>query len=97
MYVSVQNQLRWLHDILHDHITYKVVSVDDYKQIKKLVQAIMTNRNVKGELLNVLPEIYYYGIQGENAQSISSHITDYDQKIKQWLLMINRVKLHVSS
>lgn len=97
MYLSVQNQLTLLQDLLDDHVTYKTVTVDEYRQIKKLVQAIMTNRNVKGELLNVLPEIYYYGIKGENAQSLAAHIVDHEQKIRQWVMMINQVRLNVSS
>jgi|SRR5699024_822556 len=97
MYLSVQNQLTLLHDLLDDHVTYKTVSINEYQQIKKLVQAIMTNRNVKGELLSVLPEIYYYGIKGENAQSLFAHIDENEQKIKRWLAMINRVRLNVSS
>lgn len=97
MYLSVQNQLTLLHDLLDDQLTYKTVSIDEYKQIKKLVRAIVANRNIKGELESVLPEIYYYGIKGENAQSLFAHIIENEQKIKQWLRMINRVKLNISS
>lgn len=96
MYLSIQNQLTLLHDLLDEHITYKKVSIDEYKQIKKLVQSIITNRNVEGELLNILPEIYYYGIKGENAQSLFAHIIENEHKIKRWLMMINQVKLHQS-
>lgn len=97
MYLSIQNQLTLLHDLLDDQLTYKTVTVDEYEQIKKLVRAMMTNRTVKGELMHVLPEIYHYGIKGENAQSLLSHIVEHEHKIKQWLFMINQVKLHVSS
>src|SRR5690625_2528707 len=97
MYLSVQNQLTLLHDLLDDQLTYKTVSIDEYKQIKKLVRAIVANRNIKGELESVLPEIYYYGIKGENAQSLFAHIIENEQKIKQCLKMINRVKLNISS
>lgn len=97
MYLSIQNQLMLLHDLLDEHITYKKVNIDEYRQIKKLVQAIITNRNVSGELLSILPEIYYYGIKGENAQSLFAHVIENEQKIKKWLNMINQVKLHRSS
>lgn len=97
MYLSVQNQLTLLHDLLDDHVTYKTVSFDEYKQIKKLVQAIVANGKVKGELQSVLPEIYYYGIKGERAQSLFAHINENEHKIKQWLLKINRMKLNMSS
>lgn len=96
MHLSIQNQLTLLHDLLDEQITYKKVSIDEYKQIKKLVQSIITNRDVEGELLNILPEIYYYGIKGENAQSYFAHITENEQKIKRWLRMINQVKLYQS-
>lgn len=97
MYLSEQNQLTLLHDLLDDQITYKTVSIDEYKQIKKLVQALMTNESAKGELLNVLPEIYYYGIKGEHAQSLYCHIYEHEHKIKQWLMLINQMKGNVSS
>ncbi|HLS23621.1 MAG TPA: YtzH-like family protein [Pseudogracilibacillus sp.] len=97
MYLSIQNQLTLLHDLLNDHITYKTVSIDEYKQIKKLVQSIITNRKIEEQLLTILPEIYYYSIKGESAQSLPSHILENEQKIKRWLTMINEVKLHVSS
>lgn len=93
MYLSIQNQLTLLHDLLDEQITYKKVSIDEYRQIKKLVQSIITNRNVEGELLKILPEIYYYGIKGENAQSLFAHIKENEHKIKRWLTMINQVKL----
>jgi hypothetical protein len=96
MYLSIQNQLTLLHDLLDEQITYKKVSIDEYKQIKKLVQSIITNRHIESELLNILPEIYYYGIKGENAQSFFSHIIENEHKIKRWLFMLNKVKFQQS-
>src|SRR5690625_6835348 len=97
MYLSIQNQLMLLHDLLDEQIKYKKVNINEYKQIKKLVQAIITNRHVNAELLTVLPEIYYYGMKGENAQSSLNHIIENEHKIRKWLNLINRVNLHRSS
>lgn len=97
MYLSIQNQLMLLHDLLDEQITYKKVNINEYKQIKKLVQAIITNRHVNAELRTVLPEIYYYGMKGENAQSSLNHIIENEHKIRKWLSLINRVNLHRSS
>lgn len=96
MYLSIQNQLTLLHDLLNEHVTYKNVSIDEYKKIKKLVQSIITNRHVHRELLAILPEIYYYGIRGENAHSLFAHIIDNEQKLKRWIMTINEVKWHQS-
>lgn len=97
MYISIHNQLTLLHDLLEEHVIYKTVAIDEYKQIKKLVQAIMTSRHITEELQAVLPEIYYYGIKGEHAQSLLAHINEHEQNIKRWLMKINRIKLDVSS
>lgn len=97
MYLSLQNQLTLLHDLLQDQLIYKTVSIEEYVQIKKIVQAITTNEHIKGELQAVLPEIYYYGIKGERAQSLLAHVSEHETKIRSWLEIINRVKLHVSS
>lgn len=96
MYLSVHNQLTLLHDLLDEQITYKTVSTNEYKQIKKLVQTMSTNRTIEKELLHILPEIYYYGMKGENASSFAAHILENEQKIKQWLMMINQTKLRLS-
>lgn len=96
MYISVHNQLTLLHDLLDEHITYKNVTTNEYKQIKKLVQSMSTNRTIEKELLHILPEIYYYGLKGENASSYAAHILENEKKIKHWLIMINQTKLRLS-
>lgn len=97
MYLSIQNQLTLLQDLLNDHLTYQTVSIDEYKQIKRLVQSIITNRQIEEQLLTILPEIYYYSIKGESAQSFASHILENEHKIKRWITTIDEMKLHVSS
>lgn len=96
MYLTVHNQLTLLHDLLDEQVKYKTVSMEEYKQIKKLVQTIITNKDMDSELLTVLPEIYYYGLKGEVAHSFIDHIEEYEPKIEQWLETINRTKLNIS-
>lgn len=96
MYLTVHNQLTLLHDLLDEQVTYKTVSMEEYKQIKKLVQTIISNKDMDSELLTVLPEIYCYGLKGEVAHSFIDHIEEYESKIKQWLKTINRTKLNIS-
>ena len=43
MYLTVHNQLTLLHDLLDEQVKYKTVSMEEYKQIKKLVQTIISN------------------------------------------------------
>lgn len=96
MYLTVHNQLTLLHDLLDEQVTFKTVSMNEYQQIKKLVQTMISNKEIDSELLTVLPEIYYYGIKGEIAHSFSDHITDNENKIQKWLETINRSKTNIS-
>lgn len=96
MYLTVHNQLTLLHDLLDEQVTFKSVSINEYRQIKKLVQTMIANKEMDSELLTVLPEIYYYGIKGEIAQSFTDHITENENKIQKWLETINRTKTNIS-
>lgn len=95
MYLTVQNQLTLLHDLLDEQVIYKTVSLNEYHQIKKLVQAMVTNQRMDSDLLNILPEIYYYGMKGENAYSLQDHINDHEPKIQQWLQTIQDTKMNI--
>ena len=96
MYLTVHNQLTLLHDLLDEQVTFRTVSHEEYQQIKKLVQTIIANKNMDSELLNILPEIYHYGMKGEVANSFTDHINEYEPKIEKWLEMINRSKKYIS-
>jgi len=96
MYLTTHNQLTLLHDLLDEQVTLKDVSSYEYKQIKRLVQAIILNKEMDNELLTILPEIYYYGIQGEKTFAIDQHIEANKRKIKRWLTLINRSKQNIS-
>ncbi|HLR72634.1 MAG TPA: YtzH-like family protein [Pseudogracilibacillus sp.] len=95
MYLTVQNQLTLLHDLLDEQMTYKSVSNNEYQQIKKLVRSMIGNKDMDSALLNVLPEIYYYGMKGENAYSLDAHIIDHQEKIQQWLQTIQQTKMNI--
>ena len=95
MYLTVHNQLTLLHDLLDEQVTFKTVSMNEYKQIKKLVQTIISNKDMDSDLLTVLPEIYKYGIKGEIAHSLADHIEENKTNIQKWLETINRTKLKI--
>lgn len=94
MYLTVNNQLTLLHDLLDEHMTYKSVSTDEYRKIKKLVQTMIANKEMDSKLLTILPEIYYYGIKGEVAHSFDEHITENENKIQQWLETLQQTKVN---
>ncbi|HLS66694.1 MAG TPA: YtzH-like family protein [Pseudogracilibacillus sp.] len=96
MYLNVHNQLTLLHDLLDEQRTLKIDSTNEYKHIKKLVQTIIKNDNMNEELLTVLPEIYYYGMKGERALSVTEHIEQNICNIEKWLVLINRTKQQIS-
>lgn len=97
MYLSIHNQLTLLHDLLHEQLTYGPDVSYDYKRMKKLIQTIIAHRQLDPDLLNILPEIYYFCLKGEHAQSFSLHIQDNKHNIQRWLHLINRSKLYRSS
>lgn len=96
MYLTIQNQLTLLHDLLDEQMTLKNVSHYEYRQIKRLVQAIILHKEMDRELLTVLPEIYYYSLQGEKSVAVDEHVEAYERKIKKWLTLINETKRHIS-
>lgn len=96
MYLTVHNQLTLLHDFLHDQANFHTVSDEEYRQIKKLIQRMVANKEINHPLLSLLPEIYYYGIKGETAQSFTEHIYENKENISRWLRVINETKLKIS-
>jgi len=96
MYLTVHNQLTLLHDLLDEQATYRSVSFNEYRQIKRLVQSMIANKIMDQDLLTVLPEIYYYGIKGENAFSQEDHIIENEANIRKWVQTIHRAKLKIS-
>ena len=92
MTLTVQNQLTLLHDLLDEQMSHKNGSVAEYQQIKRLVQSLTANKQVSnGQLLQLLPEIYNYGLQGEIAQSLPEHITTNKANIETWKNVIQHI------
>jgi len=96
MYLTVHNQLTLLHDLLDEQATYQSVTFNEYRQIKRLVQAMIANKTMDQDLLTVLPEIYYYGIKGERSYSPIDHIIENEANIRKWVKTIHRAKLNIS-
>lgn len=85
MTLTVHNQLKLLHDILDEQVAEHSGSISEYQQIKRLVQAMMANNKIENEqLLQRLPEIYHYGLQGEVVQCLTEHIVTNKENIEQW-------------
>jgi len=53
---------------------------------------MIANKTMDQDLLTVLPEIYYYGIKGENAFSPTDHIIENEANIQKWVQTIHRAK-----
>src|SRR5699024_2829674 len=94
MTLSVSHQLQLLSDILSEQTADIDGSISEYQQIKRLIQSMMANNRITDEqLLQLLPEIYHYRLQGDAAQNIDKHInTNQDKKnknnINDWLKAI---------
>lgn len=94
MTLTVQNQLTLLHDILDEQIADSSGSIAECQQIKRLVQAMIAKKTINDEqLLQLLPEIYNYGRQGEIAQSLSEHIDSNRENIANWKTVIQQINL----
>lgn len=85
MTLTLNNQLKLLYDLLDEHLIYKSGDIAEFTQIKKLVQAIMTSKiEEQTDLLQYLPEIYHYGIEGEKVQCDKEHILSNKNNILLW-------------
>lgn len=94
MTLTIQNQLTLLHDLLDEQITDKSGSIAEYQQIKRLVQTMISKNYITdGQLLNLLPEIYNYGLRGEIAQCLTEHIVSNEENIEIWKNAILETKL----
>ncbi|GGB27069.1 hypothetical protein GCM10011409_00450 [Lentibacillus populi] len=94
MTLTIYDQLMLLHDILSEHTEDCTGEIAEYQQIKRLVQAMMAKNSITDEqLLQLLPEIYNYGRQGEIAQNSPEHITTNKENIVNWMNAINNVHL----
>ncbi|WP_077327604.1 YtzH-like family protein [Virgibacillus siamensis] len=86
MTLTVNNQLKLLQDILTEQNEDCCGEISEYQQIKRLVQTMMANNTITDEqLLQLLPEIYNYGRQGEIAHNDAEHITANKEKIETWV------------
>lgn len=91
MTLTVNNQLKLLQDILSEQNEDCCGEISEYQQIKRLVQAMMANDTISDEqLLQLLPEIYNYGRQGEIAHNDAEHITANKEKIETWVNAIQQ-------
>jgi len=94
MTLSVNDQLRLLHDLLDEQMIDSSGSIAEYQQIKRLIQEMVAkNKVTDDELLQLLPEIYNYGRQGEIAQSSTEHITSNKENIESWKSAIQQTTL----
>lgn len=94
MTITVRDQLMVLHDILGEHAAECSGEVAEYQQIKRLVKSMMANNSITDkQLLNLLPEIYNYGHDGETVQNPPDHITTNKHKIENWMNAITNVHL----
>lgn len=95
--LTANNQLTLLYDLLDEHRTYTKVSLNEYQQIKRLVQTITAHNEINDKDLHyILPEIYNYSIKGELVQSLNEHIESNKQNIEKWLKTIKTTKNRIS-
>lgn len=94
MTLSVNDQLTLLHDLLDEQMIERSASIAEYQQIKRLIQEMMAKNKINDQqLLQLLPEIYNYGRQGEIAQSLPEHITSNEENIENWKQAIQQTNL----
>ncbi|MEC5421883.1 YtzH-like family protein [Virgibacillus sp. C22-A2] len=94
MGLTVNNQLTLLQDILDEQNGECCGHVSEYQQIKRLVKSMIANDSITDEqLLQLLPEIYNYGREGESSQDLPMHITMNKQNIDNWITAIQQTNL----
>jgi len=94
MGLTVNDQLTLLLDLLDEQAGDSTATSSEYKQIARLVASMLDNQSIQDDhLLQVLPQIQQYGIQGENTSNISAHISDNKQNINSWISAIGQYEL----
>jgi len=94
MGLTVNDQLILLLDLLDEQSGESTATSSEYQQIARLVTSMLDNQTIyDNQLLNILPQIYQYGKQGETAANVSDHITNNKQNIKTWISAIDQVTL----
>ncbi|WP_047981546.1 YtzH-like family protein [Ornithinibacillus contaminans] len=94
MSLTVQNQLALLLDLLDEQQSECCAQVSEYQQIKRLVKSMMANNTITDEqLLQLLPEIYNYGRQGETIQNHEEHILTNKANLDNWISAIEQTGL----
>lgn len=94
MVLTTHNQLQLLQDILTEQNDDCCGEISEYQQIKRLVQTMIANNSISDEqLLQLLPEIYNYGRQGEIAQNDEEHIVSNKTNIQTWVNAIQKTSL----
>ncbi|MFD2761892.1 YtzH-like family protein [Lentibacillus juripiscarius] len=90
MTLTVHNQLQLLHDILTEQTEDCCGAISEYQQIKRLVQSMMADNSISDDqLLQLLPEIYNYGRQGEIAHNDEEHVRTNQTNIDTWVNAIS--------
>lgn len=94
MSLTVNHQLELLLDLLDEQQSECCAQVSEYQQIKRLVKSMLANNTITDEqLLNLLPEIYNYGRQGESVQNHEEHILTNKDNINNWISAIEQSNL----
>eukprot|EP00130_Batrachochytrium_dendrobatidis_P008687 XP_006683562.1 hypothetical protein BATDEDRAFT_93320 [Batrachochytrium dendrobatidis JAM81] len=94
MTLNVNNLLTLLQDILDEQAGDSTGEVSEYQQIKRLVKNMMANNQITDDqLLQLLPEIYNYGREGEIAQNVPEHITTNIDNIQSWISAIEQLDI----
>ncbi|MFD1038182.1 YtzH-like family protein [Virgibacillus byunsanensis] len=96
MTLTVNNQLMLLHDILSEQTEDCYGNISEYQQIKRLIQSMISKNSITDEqLLQLLPEIYNYGRQGEIVQNLEEHITTNKHNIENWIHAIQQTDVEL--
>lgn len=92
--LTVNDQLMVLSDILTEQSDELSGEIAEYEQIKRIVQTLRAKESIADEqLLALLPEIYNFGLQGEQAQNVAEHITTNKSNMETWAACLNKSSL----
>ncbi|WP_226036378.1 YtzH-like family protein [Aquibacillus saliphilus] len=95
MALNVYDQMALLQDLLSEQSEDCCGSVSECQQIKRIVQSMMVKETISNqELVQLLPEIYNYGRQGELVQNLDEHITTNQENLKNWVNVIEFTSTH---
>ncbi|QHE53305.1 YtzH-like family protein [Pontibacillus sp. HMF3514] len=86
MPLTTKDQMNVLYDLLSEHAEECCGSVSEYQQIQRLARSLLSKKAINNDdFLQILPQIYDYGRDGEISDNDSNYVTSNQAQLNEWM------------